>query len=89
MASGKPVVASEIGGMPDLINHGETGLLVPPGDVGALRDALQRLLINRELISRMGVASLARVEHLKAAAVVPQIERVYEGVRSARMAHAS
>jgi len=89
MASGKPVIASEIGGMPDLVNHGETGLLVPPGDVGALQDALQRLLINRELISRMGMASLARVEHLKAAAVVPQIERVYQGVRSARMAHAS
>ena len=89
MASGKPVVASDIGGIPDLINHGETGLLVPPDDVGALRDALQRLLTKRELINRMGMASLARVEHLKTAAVVPQIERVYESVRSTRMARAT
>jgi glycosyltransferase involved in cell wall biosynthesis len=89
MASGKPVVASNIGGIPDLINHGETGLLVPPGDVGALRDALRRLLIKRELTSQMGLASLARVEHLKTAAVVPQIEQVYKNVRNARTARAS
>jgi glycosyltransferase involved in cell wall biosynthesis len=89
MASGKPVVASDIGGIPDLVDHGETGLLVPPGDVGALRDALQGLLIKGELISRMGLASLARVEHLKAAAVAPKIEQVYESVRNTRMAHAS
>jgi glycosyltransferase involved in cell wall biosynthesis len=88
MASGKSVVASEIGGMPDLVNHGETGLLVPPGDVGALRDALQRLLAKRDLISRMGMASLARVQHLKAGAVVPRIEQVYETVLSERAAHA-
>jgi glycosyltransferase involved in cell wall biosynthesis len=89
MASGKPVVASDIGGIPDLVNHGETGLLVPPGDVGALQDALQGLLTKRELIGRMGRASLAWVEHFKAAAVVPQIERVYESVRRMSMARAS
>jgi glycosyltransferase involved in cell wall biosynthesis len=89
MASGKPVIASEIGGIPDLVNHGETGLLVPPGDVGALRDALQDLLAKRELINRMGMASLASVEHLKAAAVVPRIEQVYKSVLGERTVHAA
>lgn len=82
MASQKPVVASDNGGTPELVNHGETGLLVPPGDAGALQDALHLLLTKTELISRMGTASLARLETLKTTAVVPQIERVYESVCS-------
>jgi glycosyltransferase involved in cell wall biosynthesis len=88
MASGKPVIASDIGGMPDLVNQGEMGILVPPGDVRALRDALYLLLTNRELIGQMGTASLARVEHLKTSAVVPLIEQVYESVLCQRAAHA-
>jgi glycosyltransferase involved in cell wall biosynthesis len=44
MASGTPVVCSAIGGVPEVVADGQTGLLVPPGDVGALRDALAVLL---------------------------------------------
>ena len=44
MAYGRPVVAGDVGGLRDLVVHEETGLLVPPGDVEALRDALRRLL---------------------------------------------
>ena len=44
MAHGRPVVARRVGGLRDLVVDGETGLLVPPGDVGALRAALERLL---------------------------------------------
>ncbi|MFL5918618.1 MAG: glycosyltransferase, partial [Gaiellaceae bacterium] len=43
MAHGRPVVASAVGGLRDLVVDGETGLLVPPGDVRALREALTRL----------------------------------------------
>jgi len=81
MASGKPVIATDIGGMPDLIDDGQTGSLVPPGDAAALARAMQRLIDDRKLASRMGAASLARAEQLKAGSVVPRIERVYRDVR--------
>jgi glycosyltransferase involved in cell wall biosynthesis len=80
MASGKPVVASDIGGMPDIVDPGETGLLVPPGDAQALARAMRTLLENRALLSRMGSTSLARVGRLKAGAVVTRIEQVYRDV---------
>jgi glycogen synthase len=62
MAHGRPVVASAVGGLLDLVVHEETGLLVPPGDVGALRAALQRLLSDEELRRRLGAAARKHVE---------------------------
>jgi glycosyltransferase involved in cell wall biosynthesis len=62
MAHGRPVVASAAGGLLDLVVHEETGLLVPPGDVGALRAALQRLLADGELRRRLGAAARRRVQ---------------------------
>jgi glycosyltransferase involved in cell wall biosynthesis len=80
MACGKAVVATDIGGMPDLVDSDETGLLVPAGDAQALRRAMQQLLDNRALLDRLGTTSLARVERLKAGAVVTRIEQVYRDV---------
>jgi glycosyltransferase involved in cell wall biosynthesis len=60
MAYGRPVVASAVGGLRDLVVDGETGLLVPPGDVAALRSALERLLADAELRRRLGAAARAR-----------------------------
>ncbi|MER8480035.1 glycosyltransferase family 4 protein [Mesorhizobium sp. M1163] len=93
MASGKAVVATDVGGMPDLVDHGETGLLVPPGDAHALAHAMQTLLEDRNLLARLEATSLARVGRLKAGAVVTRIEQVYRDVlrpaasRSAVPAH--
>jgi len=84
MSLAKPVVVTDIGGMPDLVAHGETGLLVPPGDVGALADAMKTLLIDPEMRRRMAAASLDTVEKLKAKSVVSRIERVYQDVVSGR-----
>ena len=61
MAYGRPVVASAVGGLLDLVVDGETGILVPPGDVAALRAALERLLEDADLRRRMGEAGRARV----------------------------
>ncbi|WP_213450376.1 glycosyltransferase family 4 protein [Rhizomonospora bruguierae] len=61
MASGTPVVASRTGGLPEVVRHGETGLLVTPGDVDELRDAVARLLRDRRLARRMGRAARAAV----------------------------
>jgi glycosyltransferase involved in cell wall biosynthesis len=61
MAAGRPVVASAVGGLRDLVVDGETGLLVPPGDVAALRAALERLLGDAGLRARLGRAARERV----------------------------
>jgi glycosyltransferase involved in cell wall biosynthesis len=61
MAHGRPVVAGAVGGLLDLVVDEETGLLVPPQDVGALRAALQRLLVDRELRRRLGAAGRERI----------------------------
>jgi glycosyltransferase involved in cell wall biosynthesis len=77
MAAGKPVIASQTGGLPDIVRHGETGLLVMPGSTVELRQALQRLIHDPERRARMGHAGRRRIEMFKAGQVVPQIERVY------------
>jgi glycosyltransferase involved in cell wall biosynthesis len=62
MAAGLPVVASDVGGIPELVVDGETGLLVPAGDPDALAAALRRLVEDGELRRRLGAAARARVE---------------------------
>jgi glycosyltransferase involved in cell wall biosynthesis len=62
MAAGRPVVATGVGGVRDLIAHGVHGLLVEPRDPNALADALVRLLRNPALRARMGEAGRIRQE---------------------------
>jgi glycosyltransferase involved in cell wall biosynthesis/peptidoglycan/xylan/chitin deacetylase (PgdA/CDA1 family) len=61
MAAGLPVVATAISGIPELVDDGVTGLLVPSGDARALADALARLAADHALRQRMGRAGRARV----------------------------
>jgi glycosyltransferase involved in cell wall biosynthesis len=61
MSCGCPVVASTTGGAPEAVQHGETGLLVPPRDVDALTSALARILRDNELRGRMAIAARKRV----------------------------
>ncbi len=62
MAAGLPVVATEISGIPELVQAGLTGFLVPSGDPVALADALERLAADAALRARMGKAGRAKVE---------------------------
>lgn len=62
MASGLPVVATKVGGNPELVIDGETGLLVPPSDPEAMAGALRSYVLNAELLSRHGRAGRQRVE---------------------------
>ncbi len=62
MAAALPVVATGVGGTPEVVVHGETGLLVPPGDPGALAEALGALLANPEMAVAFGRAGRARAE---------------------------
>jgi glycosyltransferase involved in cell wall biosynthesis len=61
-ARGRAVVASRVGGIPDVVVDGETGLLVPPADAGALADALARVLSDAGLAERLGASARIRVE---------------------------
>jgi glycosyltransferase involved in cell wall biosynthesis len=61
MASGTPVVASRVGGVPEIVIDGQTGFLVPPGDEAALHDCLARLLGDPPLARRMGEQARALV----------------------------
>ncbi len=64
MALAKPAVASDTGGIPEVVSHGETGLLVPPRDPQELAAAITTLLRNPEERERMGRAGLDRVKRL-------------------------
>ena len=56
MAASRPVIATRVGAIPKVIRDGETGLLVEPGDVDGLRNALSRLLTDSDLCRRLGSA---------------------------------
>jgi glycogen synthase len=64
MSYARAVVASDTGGLRDLVRHEETGLLVPPRDAAALRAALERLLADRALRDRLGAAAREHVAQL-------------------------
>lgn len=64
MAAGLPVVATAVGGIPEVVVDGETGFLVPAEDTGALTDALARLVADPELRRRLGAAGRRRAEEL-------------------------
>jgi glycosyltransferase involved in cell wall biosynthesis len=64
MAHGRAVVATSVGGLPDMVVDGETGLLVPPGNPGALRSAIDRLLADADLRHRLGMAARQRIGEL-------------------------
>jgi glycosyltransferase involved in cell wall biosynthesis len=72
MAHGRPVLATPVGGTPEAVVDGETGLLVPPRDPQALASALRRLLDDAELRARLGAAGRKRVEELFSAAEMEQ-----------------
>jgi glycosyltransferase involved in cell wall biosynthesis len=61
MAAGKPVIATSVGGIPEMVDDGVTGLLVPPADEQALAGALGCLLTNSALSARLGSAGRQRV----------------------------
>ena len=78
MASGKPIVASSVGGIPDLVQHGQTGFLVPPADENALTEAIVKLIRNPEQAKKMGVKGRLRSHRFSLAAMIEKLDAVYE-----------
>jgi 2-deoxystreptamine N-acetyl-D-glucosaminyltransferase/2-deoxystreptamine glucosyltransferase len=80
MLVGRAVVASDVGGLRDVVEHGATGLMVPPGDPGALAAALDCLLDDPETRRRMGETGRLRARQFEAAAVAPRVAEIFEDV---------
>ncbi|MBN1453544.1 MAG: glycosyltransferase family 4 protein [Anaerolineales bacterium] len=80
-AFGKPVVATTVGGIPDMVDDGVTGLLVPPRDPESLAKAIITLLKNREMRLEMGRRALQKAEtELSWSEIAQQTLRIYEAV---------
>jgi glycosyltransferase involved in cell wall biosynthesis len=79
MAAARPVVATNVGGNPDAVREGETGLLVPSADADALASAIFRLYSEPALRTSFGAVGRANAETgYGAPAVIEQVERLYE-----------
>jgi glycosyltransferase involved in cell wall biosynthesis len=77
MMCGKPVIASAIGGLRDVVVDGESGLLVEPGNTGALRDALRDLLLHPDKREQMGLVGKKRAHLFTVSTVANRIEDIY------------
>ena len=78
MAAGAPMVATDVGGLPEVVENGVTGLLVPPRAPEALAEALATALGDRALAERLGAAALARSGQYTIEAVAGRFARLYE-----------
>lgn len=79
MAMGKPVVATRINGVREVVEDGVTALLIPPREPAMLAGAISALLINQELRSRLGAAARQHVERrFSLTLMMQQVERLYE-----------
>ena len=77
MAAGLPIVANRVGGIPDLIKHGENGLLVPPANPGALEQAISDLLSDKARRKRMGETGKRMCRPYSVEAMVEEIDNLY------------
>jgi len=78
MLAGRPVVASDAGGLRDIVEHGVTGLLVPPHDAAALAQALDALLDDPDRRARMGLIGRDRARAFEAGSVVLRLLDLFE-----------
>jgi glycosyltransferase involved in cell wall biosynthesis len=77
MASGKPVVATNIRGSRDLVEHGRSGFLVDLGDVAALAESIERLALDAELRTAMGIAGRERIQEYGLDRVLKEMSDLY------------
>ena len=85
MACERPVVASAVGGIKEVVVPGETGLLVPPAEPVALAEALKKVLADRDLALEMGKKGRKRVEErFSWTSIARQTREMYEGLLQER-----
>lgn len=84
MSAGCPLVTTPVGGITDMVTPEEDGVMVPPGDAGALGAALARLDRDPALRRRLGAAARRRARRFTAADVLPRVEAAYRGALDGR-----
>ncbi|WP_337290584.1 glycosyltransferase [Candidatus Methylomirabilis sp.] len=88
MAMGKPVVATRVNGVSEVVEDGVTALLVPPQAPQMLARAVIALLVNKELGNRLGEVARQHVErHFSLALMIQRVERLYEKLLVQRVSH--
>jgi glycogen(starch) synthase len=85
MQAGLPIVASKTGGIPEVIEDGVNGMLVPPGDPEAIALAIDRLLANRDLVRRLSKGAHQRGKDYDWEVLAGRVLRVYRGVTAGRL----
>ncbi len=80
MAAGRAVIASRVGGVPEIVLHGQTGFLVPPDDAAALAHVMARLAASSSLRQYLGDAGKEQVKKFTWSAAVDRYFKVYERV---------
>jgi len=84
MSLGKPVVASTTGGIPEVVSHGETGLLVPPGDSLSLADSIIRVLLQPDLAAQLAAKGKQRAQLFTFDRMIRGYEAVYANFQPSR-----
>lgn len=84
-AAGKPAIASDTGGLRDVVVDGETGFLFDVGDIDGLADAMRRLIGDEDMRARMGEAAKRRAKLFSPEAIVPRFEAAYREAVDARL----
>ncbi len=80
MFFGKPVVASKVGGVPELVRHEENGLLVPPGDPILMAASISRLLDDKVLAARLGANGQRRFQEFSLERMLERTQKLYQEI---------
>jgi glycosyltransferase involved in cell wall biosynthesis len=78
MAAGKPVIASDTGGIPDLVKHGVNGLLFPPGDEVKLAEHISYLISHPDVAKTMGDRGREMCRRFSLESMIRKLDRLYE-----------
>jgi glycosyltransferase involved in cell wall biosynthesis len=84
MACRRPIVATRVGGVPDVVTDGREGILVQPREPRALAHAIEELLLDRRLAEDMGSRGAEKVKDYDWISLIPRIESIYHEVRTRR-----
>lgn len=83
LAYGKPVVASRVGGLPGIVQHGRTGILVNPENASEIAEAIIKIICNHDLRNQMGTAAPETVKHMIGTEhMLHDMDSAYQAARS-------
>lgn len=80
MQLGVPVIATDVGGLPDIVKHKQTGLLIPSDDAGALADGIMELKQNSVLRQRLTQGASKRLDQYSPQSMVESYWRLYQAM---------